>query len=437
MAEREPVTYVAVKGEMENDEDIEASIDGWRDSLKGAEAPGLVRAYRLPFDANGIPSYNAKNQVRLGSWPIDHYTFDELCGMIVKEYMFPNEQQMAVRLIGTRQGQRGIEFNKIVMLQKPRSDSKEGNAAAPESMAGIMKAITESNERMLRLVQEMRGGPVMTDAQPTNQMTAMMQFAAMSRAMMEPMTAMMAPLMSIIAGRPATSESPTANLKGLVETLAVLDGLRGGQGMGVSNSDGNSAASIFRSVADVAAPLLTIAAKQGGPPAHARRALPAPAATPSPGAGASVRTGQAASPPVSPGPVAGGVDLSRPSAPSAPAAPAVDLSQPSPQPTGNESMFIQAKKLVDGLIEAAQRGVNPKEMAQSFFNNTMLAMDDGVYEMLCTQLEAPNFLDQISLLNPNARSYGIFFNELQQALLQFIHAENEAAEEDFDDVADE
>jgi hypothetical protein len=442
MAEREPVTYVAVKGEMENDEDIEASVDGWRESLKGAETPGLVRAYRLPFDQNGMPSYNAKNQVRLGSWPIDHYSFDELCNMIVKEFMFPNEKQMAVRLIGTRQGLKGTEFNKIVMLQRPKSETQAAAESTPESMSGIMKAITESNERMLRMVQEIRPGAFnpANDPAPQNRMTEMMQFASMMRVMMEPMTAMMAPMMQLLAGRPSSSESPTGMLKGLVETMAVLDGLRGGQGMGVGDKDGNSAASIFRSVADVAAPLLSIAAKSQGAqpnPVHARRALPAPSPNPTPrsvaGSGpSSAATAGALGVPAN---APGGVDLSRPSvAPVSTMTSNVDLSQPSPVPQpGSDPMLIQAKQIVDSLVSVAQQGGNPKEFAQAFFEGTMLRMEDPVYEMLCNQLEAPNFIDQIAMLNSQVRTYGIFFSQLQQALLELIHAESEAADAEDDD----
>src|ERR1700722_2232766 len=120
---------VTVGSEQSYEDDVQAAFDNWRSGLEDSESPGSIRVFRVPLDAQGNASHSASGQVRLGTWPVDQYTFDTLCDKMVKEFMLPTESMMAVRLIGTMTGKSGVRFNKIVVLQRPNT------LAPPTSLA--------------------------------------------------------------------------------------------------------------------------------------------------------------------------------------------------------------------------------------------------------------------------------------------------------------
>ena len=90
---REAVTLIPA-ADLPPEDDIEAAFDKWRDDLKSVESPGTIRAWQIPIDERGNVSTISKAQIRLGAWPIDLYNFDELCGIIIRDYMLPNNEKI-------------------------------------------------------------------------------------------------------------------------------------------------------------------------------------------------------------------------------------------------------------------------------------------------------------------------------------------------------
>ena len=79
MASGRLVYDTVVQGDPIPEDDVEAAFTDWKTDLGDSEIPGIIRAYKIPLDDHGHASHSAKNQVRLGSWPVDQYSFDELC----------------------------------------------------------------------------------------------------------------------------------------------------------------------------------------------------------------------------------------------------------------------------------------------------------------------------------------------------------------------
>lgn len=391
------------------DDDVEAAFKAWQGGFEDSETPGQIRAFKVPLDSDGRASHSAQNQIRLGNWPVDQYSFDELCNKLMRDYMDASEMTMAVRLIGTETGKSGVRFNKIVTLR--RANQTPQTSTAKDSVAEILRAMQENNAAMMRAVAEMRGPNV--TAQSTDNMQQMMQFAAMMRTMMEPMTTMFAAMM----GRnPASSPGPSSDLKGLVETLVALDDLRGSRGGGDSGGDGT--ATIVKAVADVASPLLQMAAKAQ----PARRALPKPQMAPAPQPLPNPMTPPVATPPQAQAPA--GIDLSRPSTVQvSPFAPGPDIQAPSNPIANQESqqMFAEMKKQVDALVEMARNGADPNAVGDLFFDQQMMLLDDENYAKLAGTIEGANFLNQISIYNTGVREQLAFFEALKKRIMERVH----------------
>lgn len=402
-------------------EDIENRFEEWRAQAQtaGEGSPGTIRVYKVPFDAEGKALHSASNQIRLGSYPIDQYNFDELCNKIIKEFMLPTEKQMAVRFIGSETGKPGIRFNTLVTLQRPNSTTIEEHVQEKSPLGEIIKAMQQSNAQMMKMLSgNSEGG--------NSHMNQMMQFAAMQRAMMEPFMGMV----TAILGRPAPvappAESGVGALKSLLEGLALLDDMRGPRAAGGSSSDG--VATIVRAVADVAGPVLKIAAERSGasvavtPPARRISiAPPQPNPVPRPSVSTSVTP-----PPTGPS-ESGGVDLSKPSSVQAnPFAPGPDLSQPSQVESAVD--LSVAKTIIDSLVSSAEQGADPVIVADTFFENTMLTADDQLYGQLAELIDRKNFIGQIMLLNSNVGKHQIFFESLRCRLKERIEQEDQAAD---------
>jgi hypothetical protein len=406
------------------EDDVEAAYNDWRADLMGSETPGAIRAFRIPLDDQGHASHSAKNQIRLGAWPIDAYTFDELCEKIKVEFMLPNEKTMAVRFLGTLTGKGGVSFNKLVVMQRANSVTEAVNTAAGTgSVAEILQAMQNSQAATLRMIQEMTAsGRLQNDP-----MQGMMQFAAMYKMMMEPMAAMM-------AGRaPGSTADPISSMKGMLEAMTMLDDLRGDRSGG---RGGSETAEIIKAVAGVGTPLLQLAVQANAhkPPVAPRPRLnpprppnPAPVPTAAP-----VATGPGHTPPVRAPTAPVGVDLSRPSPlPPGSLAPGPDIQQPS-SPTRVETSvnFAETKARIDAFVEIARAGNDPVAVADTFFEQEMLALDDDPYAELAANIDDPEFVTHISIFNPGVMEHRAFFERLRERLSERLDLETQAAGED-------
>lgn len=410
---------VAVGSQQPYEDDVQAAFDSWREGLEDSESPGSIRVFRVPMDAQGNASHSASGQVRLGTWPVDQYTFDTLCDKMVKEFMLPAESMMAVRLIGTMTGKSGVRFNKIVVLQRPNTLVGPGSAALPkDGVSEIMRAMQESNAAMFRMIQEMKG----VTPTPEGGMNQMMQTVAMLQAMNKPMTDMMAPMLAAMAGRPMAAAGPAGSMRETIETMMMLDKFLGRRGGGGGNPEPDWMR-VTAAVAGVAKPLLELAVANQAQGARTRK----PAAPPQ--IAAPVQAAPIVPPPITPAPVvqpihtAPGVDLSQPSAlPAGSLAPGgPDINAPSTHlPPEGQNMFAEMKKQIDALVEVAKGGADPVTVADLFFDQSMGALNDDDYGKLAAFVESDGFLKTLAIYNGQANDHAEWFATVRAQLVKRI-----------------
>lgn len=394
------------------DDDVAGAFEDWRKNLGDTEAPGKIQAYRIPLDEHGRASHSATGQIRLNSWPIDQYDFDSLCQIIMKDYMFPGEKVMAVRLIGTLTGTKGIRFNKIIQLQRTNQTAVvpvEGKGG----MAEVVKAMQESNERMLKLIADMGGTKTGTGQDE------MMRTVAMMTTLMKPMQDLMAPILAAAIGRPATA-GPSSSLKDTMESMILMErflGRRGGGG-GERRSD---FAEIATAVSGVAKPLLEMAAANAQANLRQRRkALPAPAPVPE-AAGQPAAPVQASHPSQTPAPVILPMDM--PSQIQTPDMKGHNINDPTIVPKNGDSedtMFAEMKKQVDALVQVASDGANAVGVADLFYDQTMATLPDDVYGQLAGMVEDTTFLAKLAIFNSKVQAHTEWFQKFREQLVKRI-----------------
>lgn len=393
-------------------DDVEQAFMDWVDGLKDTDEPGKIRAFRIPLDEQGRASHSASGQVRLGTWPIDQYDFDTLCSKILKEFMLPNEQMMAVRLIGTLADRKGVRFNKIVMLQRPNATNVLPTAQSSQSsgLTDVLTSMQQGQERMMRLFQEMQPKPGEGGSEA-------MRIAAMMRVMMEPMTTMMGPMLAALAGRAPATGGASASMKETFETMMLMDRFfsrRGGEGRKSSDF-----AEIATAISGVAKPVLEMAATNMAANLRNRNRLPTATPVTQPVQAAPVVQQPVAAPIVQPN----GIDLSRPSPlPLGSLAQSVDIDTPSATFPGDPAMFGEVKQQIDALLLVAKEGADPVAVANQFFEDVLLQMDDKVYGTLCARIEDPHYMTAFAAYNPQVREYQVWFDRMRARLVELIVA---------------
>lgn len=409
---------VPVNGERPaDDDDILNAFDNWVDGLKDSESPGHIRAFRVPLDSQGNASHSASGQVRLGTWPVDQFTFDTLCDKIVKEFMLPTESMMAVRLIGTLAGKSGVRFNKLVTLQRP--NILAGPAALPkDGVAEIMRAVQESNERMVRMIAEMRGPQT---GAPAGGGDELMRTVAMMQALNKPVTDMMGPMLAALAGRPVGAGGGGGSMREMLETMMMFDKFVGRRGGGGAPAEPDWMR-MTTAVAGVAKPLLELAVANAATGTRTRKALPNPNAPQT----APVRPASAQPTP-----------QPAPAQPAQPAQPVGhDLSKPSPLPAGSlapngpditapsdpeaQNMFAEMKKQIDALVEVARGGSDPVAVADLFFEQSMGPLNDDEYSKLAGYIESERFMSTLAIYNGSVKEHTVWFEAMRAQLVKHI-----------------
>jgi hypothetical protein len=412
-------TFDVLPGEQVQDpvDDVEQAFLDWVEGLKDSDSPGHIRAFRVPIDEQGRASHSSTGQVRLGTWPIDQYDFDTLCTKIMREYMLPSETMMAVRLIGTLAGKSGVRFNKLVTLQRPNTPALSG-PKQPDGIADVMKAVQESNERMMRLFTEMGG------SRSEGGQSEMMRTVAMMRVMMEPMQAMLGPMLAAVAGRPLPAAAPGSSMKETMETMMLMDRFLSGKRGGGHNTSSNlsDVASIATAISGVAKPVLEMAAANAANLRTRKSLVPAtqPAASSTP-----AQIAPAAIPTTVVAPTHG-IDLTRPTTTSiSPFAPGPNLEAPSSH-VGDNHMFAMIKNEVDALVMMADNGSEPISVANQFFDTTLMSLDDLNYSKLATIIESDDFVTSVSVYNSRVMHHAGWFTKLREQLVKRIIDENSA-----------
>jgi hypothetical protein len=384
-------------------DDIEGAFEDWRSSFDSGEEVGKLRAFQIPLDERGNVMATAKNQIRLGSWPIDLYDYDSLCAMLIRDFM-PPERVLAVRLVGTQAGQRGVRFNKIVVLRAPKDAPTPGRPGGEAvDMASLMRTIQENNERMLSQFRSMQPAPA-----PRDSMEDLQRMMALSQMINKPMTDMMAALLPALAGRPQPAASdPFAGLSGMLDVAEKLADLRGGG----TTEPGSDWLEALRAVIPLAKPALEalpsiIASRPVMPP---RLALPQRAASPQPAPGSQ--------------PTPKPATVSQPAA-SPPAANATDI------PSGDAQVFAQLKPQIDTLVQMASEQPDPQAAvaaADFLYDNMISTLPDEFYDRLYEVVGADNFVKNAAIFNPGVSQHVPWFEAFRRQVLKRYDDEEAAA----------
>ena len=380
------------------------------------EAVTVIPADDIPLDERGNVMATAKNQIRLGSWPIDLYDYDSLCAMLIRDFM-PPERVLAVRLVGTQVGQRGVRFNKIVVLRAPKDAQTPGRPAGEAvDMASLMRTIQENNERMLTQFRSMQPASA-----PRDSMEDLQRMLALSQMINKPMTDMMAALLPALAGRPAPAASdPFAGLSGMLDVAEKLADLRGGGGSAEPGSDWLEA---LRAVIPLAKPALeaipAILANKPAMPQQPRLPAPMPGATPVPGANGAVRIAPAQS-------AAPGSQPTQAPKPAAapPAGNATDI------PSGDAQVFAQLKPQIDTLVQMATEQPDPQAAvaaADFLYDNMVSALPDEFYDRLYEVVSADSFVKNAAIFNPGVSQHVPWFQAFRTQVLKRYDDEEAAA----------
>lgn len=399
--EKDTATLVPLQQLLSDVDDAEQAFNEFRESFQTGDEPGIVRAWELMIDERGNVG-TTKMQTKLGSWPIDAYKLDELCQMIVDQYMTPDQTRMAVRLVGTRREQTGYVFNKIMLLK--RALKKESSSNGAESTASIMKMMQENNERMIAMFQRMQAPPT----EKPDTMAEIQKMMAFAQAMNAPMMGMLQSLLPALAGRPAPAASadPFASVGSLLDVAERLSDMRGGGGDG-GGGDDNSFAGILRAITPLAKPAL--------------EALPAIAALQARSPQRQVLVGPAPARPPQPAPTAAPVASPQPAPVPAPAP-----IQPTDIPSGDSAMLAQLKPQIDSLVSMAQQGSDPNGAADLIFDQVFLdpSLPEEIFEKLASFVDSSNFVNYVCVMNPAAKPLSQWFDAFKVQIVKRLNAED-------------
>lgn len=225
------------------------------------------------------------------------------------------------------------------------------------------------------------------------------------------LTPLAAPVLTALVSRVAPpvppAVDPVAQLKGLAETMVALQGISGG------GEGGDSMVEIIKAVAPHAGPVLAaLATRASVSTPRVRPSLPAPGSQPT-----GIPKSAAASPVPPPQPLA-----------VAPQHTGVNLDAPSSPTTPEQSrMFAQLKSQVDALVVMAREGADPRLTADTFYDTTLMNVDDRTYDQLCDFLMDAQCLQKLSVFNTGVRDHlEKFFVPFQGRLIERINGDDQS-----------
>jgi hypothetical protein len=400
--EKQSATVVSLDSVLSDIDDTADAFNEFRSGFDEGEEPGTIRAYELTIDERGNIG-TRRTQTRLGAWPIDAHKFDELCQMLIDQFMLPTQTYMAVRLVAVDPKKSGYALNRIVMLKKALK--KESSSTPVDSTASIMKAMQEMNERNMEMFRRMQPAP----AEKTDTMAEINKMMAFAQAMNAPMMGMLSTLLPALAGRPAPAAAdPFGSITGLLDVAERISDMRGGG----SGGDDNSFAGIVRAVTPLVTPALqalpAIAAMMPKPAPVLLPAAPRPAA-PSPSVPTQAAT-QAANPTPAPTPA--------------------QPMQPTDIPSGDSAMLAQLKPQIDSLVAMAEQKSDPTGSADlvfdQIFSDPRLSDDD--FEKLAGFVDNEQFITYVQLINPAAKLHVEWFEIFKTQIVKRLDEQDAAPE---------
>lgn len=244
---RDAITLVPsdTVGEFGPDGDIENAWDQWGEALRNSETPGTVRVAKIPMDAEGNPQANAKGQIQLGAFPFDQYDYDALLAHIRQKFMKPGET-IAVRIMGFTSGSRGVQFNRIVTLQREAPQTHDSGGQS--NLGEVLTLMQQSQNAQAQMLRE-----ILTPVASASQMP---QRNAVE-SLVDVVTKLGPTLIPLVAAWISRPTKPSSDLKGMIEAMVALQDLRGDG----SDRDSNQTMDVIKSVAGPGLQLLTTLAQ--------------------------------------------------------------------------------------------------------------------------------------------------------------------------------
>lgn len=364
------------------DPDSEEGWQRWAADLHQAKATGKVTAYKLPIDKEGRATFTkGTSQVLLGAWPHDQYEYDDLVAIILRDFLEPGEKA-AIRFVGSRAGVRGIQFNRIVMVQKP------GTAVATQSsqiseIAALMRGMQESQLRMFQQLTEKEEKPQKSGFEIAKELSVIL-------------APILGPALVAWISRPAVK----SDLAQLIGAMKDLKGLTGDDD-GCETDTGISG--IIKAVAPQGLALLTELAKKSNastppiPPRNRQRHVPQ-----------IIQNTVAASN----GASSGGTTSVEQPAGNASIQNEQRASDSQSKTMGANEMLSKLAPELDKLADLAEAGADPNECAKLVLDFVPEELDD----QLGTLVNDPDAFKRLLLLSPRAKAQESWFEALRAAL---------------------
>lgn len=377
------------------DPDSEESWNTWAQSLHSSQSSGTVRAYKLPTDREGRPiNGKVSSQIHLGAWQHDQYSYDELISIITRDFLMPGEVSY-IRLMGTRNGKRGVEFNRIIPLQKPASAAlpSQGSSQLGEILQAMQTQTRQTMEMMERL-----SAASQPKVEPPKK--SALEYAREISIILAPIVG---PAIAAYISRPA----PKSDIAQIISAMKDLQGLVGGK----DDADENSAVSIVKAVAGPSLQLLTaLASRQGGAVVRRRPA------------GASVAAAQLPSPenkstvqnPSTEPPHETSTQTPEQLSNATHKEAATSVTVESTPSESDKMIFAQLAPQLDQLAMMAEQGADPKETAKLVLDMLPEEHDEVLADLVLNKEK----FDRLYLLSPKAKVQTAWFEALRLALAE-------------------
>lgn len=374
-----------------DDADVETAWDEWGESLRTSDTGGKVRAYKLPQDEHGNPLTNAKGakQTYLGAWEHQAYDFDSLLQMLTRKFLRPGES-CYVRLTGVRSGSGGIQFNKIVCLQRDAT-AEDAPTGMGGDLSAVMQAVQKMNEQNAALMERLTARNEPAPRDPLVKEIALASIPVLGT------------VLAAWIGRPA----PKSDLGELITALGKLKGFVGDNKSGESDDD--SPVSIIKAIGPQALQLLNTLAQRNPQPLPAARRIPAQ--------------------PVPPRRIQNPADSTATQTPAgeggtsqAPAKPARPTAQ-TPSTQEAETMLAQLAPQLSQLAAMAENNEDPVEVAKLVLDS--IPDDENIDAQLYAIISDEKAFGRLMLLAPQLKPHKEWFEKLRVALLAEFDAEGE------------
>jgi hypothetical protein len=257
-----------------DDPDLNNAFYAFIDQLDAeSNAGGTIAVFEVPCDSQGNPKPKTAHKTKLFTVPIGAVTFDDLCDRVLNDYMRAGDMMM-IQLMGTRDGRKGIAFNRMIRLKKP-FNAPASNGGAQNDLASVLKIVNENASRdraqmmaMLERIADTRSaGP-----NPMEFGLAMAErLAKIAGELRGPASQPSAIVPGVAAG------SPMDQMMQMMTMIGMMKKFFGKGGDDAPAPTGNDFAEVLKQVKEIAVPMLQ--AYTANKRDEARR-LPAPPSTP-------------------------------------------------------------------------------------------------------------------------------------------------------------